>query len=117
MATSALRNALIARASDGTSTAGAPPKGLSPPTLALRTYSGFALVILAIEVQPRKAIDAAPSAIIARVLKHIIAKKDSRESLSICGSHHALRSYTRGVPRRYTSLRTFAHPLHYKKSA
>ena len=33
-----------------------------------------------IEVQPRNAIDATPSAMTARVLKHIIAKKDSRES-------------------------------------
>jgi hypothetical protein len=45
---------------------------LSPPTLALRSSSGFALVI---EVQPRNAIDATPSAMTARVLKHIIAKK------------------------------------------
>jgi hypothetical protein len=70
----------MARASEGTSTAGAPPKGLSPPTLALRTSSGFEFVI---EVQPRKAIDATPSAIIARVVKQIIAKKDSRGSFSI----------------------------------
>src|SRR5271154_144145 len=80
MANSALRNALIARASEGTSTAGVPPNGLSPPTLALRTYSGRALVNCA---QPRNAIDATPSAIIARVLKHIIAKTNSRESFSI----------------------------------
>ncbi len=74
MATSAFRNALIARASEGISTAGVPPKGLSPATLTVRTSSGFALVIL---VQPRNAMDAAPSAMTARLVKHFIGERDS----------------------------------------
>src|SRR5260370_33075975 len=79
MAPSAFRNALIARASEGISTAGVPPNGLSPATLTVRISSGFALVI---RVQRRNAIEAAPSTMTARSLKHfIIRERDSGQKL------------------------------------
>ena len=76
----------------GTSTAGAPPKGLSPPTLTVRTGSGLALMIW---VQPRNAIEAAASAMVARVLKNLMIETDFRGSFSIGAAPRYSISYAR----------------------
>src|SRR5208337_4065532 len=103
-----------ARASAGTSTAGAPPKGLSPPTLTVRTGSGRALMSWA---QPRNAIDAAPSAIVARVPKNIMIETDFRKTFSIGARTTTYGSPARGVPRLHRRSPAFAHAIHYKDSA
>src|SRR5258707_9321078 len=67
----------MARASDGSSTAGASPNGLGCPTPAVRTGSGRDLGRLA---HPRMTIDAPANTAIAPVLENLIAVRKFRDN-------------------------------------